>query len=73
MRSAHFRAARQALQAGVALRGFFVWTLLDNFEWALGFSQRFGLIRVDHQTQERIWKDSARWFASYISDGGKSR
>lgn len=70
---AHFTAARQALRAGVPLRGFFVWTLLDNFEWALGFSRRFGLIWVDHQTQERVWKDSARWFASYIASGGESR
>ena len=69
---AHFRAARQAWRAGVPLRGYFVWSLMDNFEWAHGFSQRFGLVWVDYDTGERIWKDSAHWFASYIAGGGGS-
>jgi beta-glucosidase len=60
---AHFRAAHRAIQAGVDLRGYFVWTLLDNFEWAWGYSRRFGLVHVDYATQRRTVKDSGRWFA----------
>ena len=50
------------------LRGYFVWSLLDNFEWGYGYSKRFGIVRVDHETQERIPKDSARWFADVIRE-----
>jgi beta-glucosidase len=59
----HFRAALQAIGDGADVRGFFVWSLLDNFEWAYGYSKRFGLIHVDYTTQVRTPKDSARWFA----------
>jgi beta-glucosidase len=59
----HFRAAHAAIQAGVDLRGFFVWSLLDNFEWALGYSRRFGLVYVEYGTQARIPKSSATWYA----------
>ncbi|WP_370688352.1 family 1 glycosylhydrolase [Cryobacterium sp. SO1] len=55
----HVTAAHRAIQNGVDLRGYFVWSLRDNFEWAYGFSQRFGIVRVDYQTQERTLKDSA--------------
>jgi beta-glucosidase len=67
---AHVAAAAQALAAGVDLRGYFVWSLLDNFEWSWGYGKRFGLIRVDFATQERTWKDSARWFQRLIATGG---
>jgi beta-glucosidase len=60
---AHFRAAHRAIADGVDLRGYFVWSLLDNFEWAFGYSKRFGLIHVDFDTLERTPKDSARWYA----------
>ncbi len=60
----HFRAARQAIADGVDLRGYFVWSLLDNFEWAFGYSRRFGLVHVDYETQARTIKDSGRWYAS---------
>src|SRR4051812_31409099 len=60
---AHFRAAHRALGDGVDLRGYFVWSLMDNFEWAFGYSKRFGLIHVDYETLERTPKDSARWYA----------
>ena len=50
---AHFRAAQRAIADGVDLRGYFVWSLLDNFEWAYGYSKRFGLIHVDYETLER--------------------
>jgi beta-glucosidase len=60
---AHFRAAHRAIGEGVDLRGYFVWSLLDNFEWAYGYSKRFGVIYVDYETLERTPKDSARWYA----------
>jgi beta-glucosidase len=62
----HFTAAHRAMARGVDLRGYLVWSLLDNFEWSYGFSKRFGLVRVDYETQERIVKDSGHWFASLI-------
>jgi beta-glucosidase len=58
----HARAALEAIAAGVDLRGFFVWSLLDNFEWAEGYAHRFGIVHVDFDTQVRTPKDSARWF-----------
>jgi beta-glucosidase len=67
---AHFRAARQAMDAGVDLRGYMVWSLLDNFEWAEGYSKRFGLVFVDYATQRRIPKASARWYAEVIRRNG---
>ncbi|BDR52291.1 beta-glucosidase [Bombiscardovia nodaiensis] len=59
---AHVRAVADAIEAGAQVTGYFAWSLLDNFEWALGYSKRFGIIRVDYQTQERIWKDSGLRF-----------
>jgi beta-glucosidase len=59
----HLHAARRAIGAGVNLRGYFVWSLLDNFEWAEGYSKRFGLVFVDFGTQRRIPKRSALWYA----------
>lgn len=58
----HFTAAHRALEAGVDLRGYFVWSLLDNFEWGYGYAKRFGIVRVDFDTLERTPKDSAIWF-----------
>ena len=60
---AHVRACHDAIVAGVDLRGYFVWSLLDNFEWAEGYSQRFGLVHVDFATQARTPKSSALWFS----------
>jgi len=65
---AHFSAAQRAIQAGVPVEGYFVWSLMDNFEWAEGYSQRFGLIWVDYQTQKRLFKDSARWYQKVIAE-----
>ena len=59
----HLQAARRAIADGVPLRGYFAWSLMDNFEWAYGYSKRFGLIFVDYGTQRRIPKRSAGWFA----------
>ncbi|MEU7872019.1 GH1 family beta-glucosidase [Dactylosporangium sp. NPDC049140] len=72
----HFAAAHRAVQAGVRLQGFHVWSLLDNFEWAEGYSQRWGLIRVDPATRDRRRKASAEWYRAVIArnglDGGGS-
>jgi beta-glucosidase len=68
----HIEAAREALGAGVALAGFLVWSLLDNFEWSEGYDRRFGLVYVDFPTQERIPKASAHWFAGLIDAGWES-
>lgn len=62
----HFRMAAKAIQDGVPLRGYFVWSLLDNFEWAYGYTQRFGIVRVEYETGQRILKDSAYFYQSVI-------
>ncbi len=66
----HFRAAHAAIEMGVPLAGYFVWSLFDNFEWGHGTSQRFGLVWVDYETQERVWKDSAHWYRQVIRENG---
>ncbi|MFD5462647.1 glycoside hydrolase family 1 protein [Kitasatospora sp. NPDC127059] len=65
----HLDAVRRAIAAGVDVRGYFLWSLMDNFEWAYGYGKRFGLYYVDYDTQERIAKDSARWYAEVIRRG----
>lgn len=67
---AHLRTCHAAIEAGVPLQGYFAWSLLDNFEWAWGYGKRFGLIYVDYETQRRIPKDSALWYAESIRRGG---
>lgn len=62
----HFSAAQRAIADGVPLKGYFVWSLLDNFEWAYGYGKRFGLIYVDYPTGRRVVKDSARFYQSVI-------
>jgi beta-glucosidase len=62
----HFVAAHRAMAQGVDLRGYQVWSLLDNFEWAYGYTKRFGIVYVDYETQERILKDSALWYSEVI-------
>ena len=52
---------------GVDLRGYFVWSLLDNFEWAWGYGKRFGIVRVDYDSQERVIKDSGLQYARIIA------
>ncbi|HEY2062125.1 MAG TPA: GH1 family beta-glucosidase [Amycolatopsis sp.] len=64
---AHLRAAHAALAHGVDLRGYFYWSLLDNFEWAEGYAKRFGLVHVDYATQRRTPKQSAHWYSGVIS------
>jgi beta-glucosidase len=61
---AHLRALHAAMQRGVDVRGYFAWSLFDNFEWAQGYEQRFGLVHVDYATQVRTPKASARWYSA---------
>jgi beta-glucosidase len=63
----HIAALRRAMADGVDVRGYFAWSLLDNFEWTEGYSQRFGLVFVEFSTQRRILKDSARFYAEVIA------
>jgi beta-glucosidase len=66
----HLLALRGAMEAGVDVRGYFAWSLLDNFEWAFGYSKRFGLVHVDFRSQQRTLKDSARFYAEVIRSNG---
>ena len=63
----HIRAVHEAMQAGVDVRGYFVWSLIDNFEWTEGFHQRFGLVHVDFATQRRTPKASFAWYRDLIA------
>lgn len=67
---AHLREAHRALADGVPLTGYFVWSLLDNFEWDSGYRERFGLIYVDYATQRRVPKDSFAWYREVIKTNG---
>lgn len=68
----HLAAVEKARQAGADVRGYFLWSLLDNFEWSWGYDRRFGIVHVDYPTGERTVKDSARWYARVIADKGLS-
>jgi len=68
--AAHVGACHDAIAAGVDLRGYFVWSYLDNFEWAEGYTQRFGVVHVDFETQVRTPKSSARWFSQVVAANG---
>lgn len=65
----HFKAAQSALNKGVDLRGYFVWSLMDNYEWALGYDKRFGLVHVDFESMQRTPKESYRWIQSVLARG----
>jgi beta-glucosidase len=67
----HLRAIHDAIAAGVDLRGYCAWSLLDNLEWAHGYSKRFGLVHVNFETQERTPKDSACFYRDVIASNGK--
>lgn len=67
----YISAVHQAIQSGVPVNGYFVWSLLDNFEWNLGYSRRFGIVFIDYlDGQKRIIKDSARWYRQVIKENG---
>lgn len=65
----HLEAVAQAREAGADVRGYLVWSLLDNFEWAYGYTKRFGIVHVDYDTQARTPKDSARWYRQVVTTG----
>ena len=65
----HTAAVLRAREEGVPVKGYFAWSLMDNFEWGLGYSMRFGLVHVDFSTQERIVKDSGHWYARLARSG----
>jgi beta-glucosidase len=62
----HLESVQKAMAEGVDIRGYMAWSLMDNFEWGYGYSKRFGMLRVDYETQVRTWKDSAYWYAETI-------
>jgi len=66
----HVGAVEEAIERGVDVRGYFAWSLMDNFEWGEGYRQRFGITYVDYETQRRIPKDSARWYAEVARRNG---
>ena len=66
----HLRAVHAAIAAGADIRGYMAWSLLDNLEWSLGFSKRFGIVHVDFATQERTPKDSALFYAKVVASNG---
>ena len=63
----HLVAIHDAIEAGVDVRGYFCWSLMDNFEWAYGYSRRFGVVHVDFATQRRTVKASGNWYADVIA------
>ena len=66
----HLQAALEAAQAGVPLAGYFVWSLLDNYEWQEGYRKRFGIVWVDFVTQERVLKESATQYRAIVAANG---
>ena len=66
----HLEQVHRAIEAGIPMKGYFAWSLMDNFEWAYGYSKRFGLVYVDYQTHQRIMKDSAKWYQAIIEKNG---
>ncbi|QIQ01024.1 GH1 family beta-glucosidase [Streptomyces liangshanensis] len=66
---AHLAAAHRAIEAGADVRGYFLWSLLDNFEWSYGYGKRFGMVYVDYATQRRIPKSSAHWYGRLTRSG----
>ncbi|MGW8566856.1 GH1 family beta-glucosidase [Isoptericola sp. NPDC055881] len=65
----HVEALGVARDAGADVRGYFAWSLMDNFEWGYGYSRRFGILHVDYPTGERTWKDSAHWYRRLVTSG----
>ena len=70
---AHLRAVAEAVDRGVDVRGYYTWSLMDNFEWAEGFTQRFGLVHVDYATLKRTPKKSFEWFAAMVAANRAAR
>jgi beta-glucosidase len=64
----HLAAVDSAVKAGVDVRGYFIWSLMDNFEWAFGYERRFGIVHVDYETQKRTLKHSAQLVAKFLAE-----
>jgi len=64
----HLHAVYNALQGGANVKGYYVWSFMDNFEWARGYTPRFGIVRVDFSTQKRTLKQSALWYRQTIAE-----
>ena len=71
-REGTLKELRRAAGDGADIRGYFYWSLLDNFEWARGYTERFGLVYVDYGTQKRTPKDSLAWYADVIRNNGEN-
>ncbi len=65
----HLEQVHRAIEAGIPVKGYFAWSLMDNFEWGFGYSKRFGLVYVDYKTQKRIMKSSAKWYSEVVQKG----
>jgi beta-glucosidase len=63
----HIAAVADALQIGVPMAGYMVWSLMDNFEWSSGYAKRFGIVHVDYATQRRRLKDSGQWYRDFVA------
>jgi beta-glucosidase len=68
----HLKAVSNAIAQGSPVKGYYQWSLMDNFEWALGYDKRFGIVHVDFETQKRIIKDSGYWYRDQITNNGAS-
>ena len=66
----HLHAVAEAIAEGSPVKGYYQWSLMDNFEWALGYDKRFGIVHVDFDTQKRTIKDSGYWYADQIKRNG---
>jgi beta-glucosidase len=66
----HVLSMHRAIEAGVPVAGYFAWSLMDNYEWGYGYTQRFGITWVDYATQQRVPKDSAHWYRRTIEANG---
>jgi beta-glucosidase len=62
----HIAAVADAIESGVPMAGYMVWSLMDNFEWSSGYAKRFGIVHVDYATQQRTLKDSALWYREFV-------
>lgn len=66
----HLQTVARAIQSGIPVTGYYLWSLMDNFEWAFGYTQRFGMVHIDFATQKRLPKDSALWYQQVIEQNG---
>ncbi|HEX5922868.1 MAG TPA: family 1 glycosylhydrolase, partial [Baekduia sp.] len=69
----HLDAVARAIAAGVDVRGYFAWSLMDNFEWSRGYAKRFGIVHVDYETQRRTVKRSGEWYGELIARTREAR